>query len=250
MTLKEGYKLQEFEIKSVLGKGGFGITYLAFDSRLKKDVAIKEFFPKDLVCRDETSNSVSLQKIEGKYNEEEKEICGIRYRYFLKKFEKEAQIIASLDHPNIVKVIRYLEENNTGYFVMNYIKGESLKKYIQRVGKLTQEQTLEIIIPVLEGLKAVHNAEFLHRDIAPDNIFLTQNGKAMLLDFGAAKSIIIDTNGEEVSIGVVKKGYSAPEQYYDDSIHTVATDIYSVGAVIAFMLSFANIIGIINTLIK
>lgn len=237
MTLKEGYRLQEFEIKSILGQGGFGITYLAFDTRLKQHVAIKEFFPKDLVSRDEDNNTISLQKIKGEDSESEKDICITRYKHFLKKFEREAQIMAELNHPNIVKVTRYLEENNTGYFVMNYIKGESLKKYIQRVGKLTQEQVLEIIIPVLEGLKAVHSKNFLHRDIAPDNIFLTQNGKPMLLDFGAAKSTITDPNGDEVSIGVVKKSYSSPEQFYDDSIHTVATDIYSVGAVIVFCLT-------------
>jgi len=237
MTLKEGYRLQEFEIKKKLGQGGFGITYLAFDTRLKKDVAIKEFFPKDLVNRDEQDNSVSLQKIEGEDSEDKQEISRTRYKHFLKKFEQEAQIMASLDHPNIVKVTRYFEENNTGYFVMNYIKGESLKKYIERVGKLPQDQILEIIIPLLEGLKHVHNADFLHRDIAPDNIFLAQNGKTMLLDFGAAKSTLIDATGKEVSIGVIKKSYSAPEQFYDDSIHTIATDIYSIGAVIVFCLT-------------
>ncbi len=236
MTLKEGYKLKEFEIKRVLGKGGFGITYLAFDTLLKKDVAIKEFFPKELVDRDSSDNSISLQTIEGEESEEKSEICLQRYQYFLKKFVKEAQIIASLEHQNIVKVIRYFEENNTAYFVMNYIKGESLKKYIQRIGKLTQEQILDIILPILEGLKIVHKAGFLHRDIAPDNIYLTQNGKPILLDFGAAKSTIVDKQGEEVSIGIIKKGYSAPEQHYDDSIHTVSTDIYSVAAVIVFCL--------------
>ena len=237
MTLKKGYKLQEFEIKSVLGQGGFGITYLAFDTLLKKDVAIKEFFPKDLVNRTSSDNSVTLEQIVGEDNEDKREVSLKRYKYFLEKFEREAQIMAELEHPNIVKAIRYLKENNTGYFVMNYIKGESLKKYIQRVGKLTQEQILEIMIPVLEGLKAVHSKDFLHRDIAPDNIFLTQNGKPMLLDFGAAKSTITDSDGTELSIGVIKKSYSAPEQFYDDSIHTVATDIYSVGAVIVFCLT-------------
>ena len=236
MTLPKGFRLKEFEIKGVLGKGGFGITYLVEDTNLKKEMAIKEFFPRELVDRDEDSNSVSLERIEKTYSGEKREVYIKRYRHFLKKFETEAQIMASIDHPNIVKVIRYFEHNNTGYFVMNYIKGESLKEYVSKVGRLTQEQVMEIVVPILEGLKAVHNSNFLHRDIAPDNIFLTQKGKPMLLDFGAAKNTLLDSGGES-SIGVVKKGYSAPEQYSDGSIHTVSTDIYSMGAVIVFMIS-------------
>ena len=237
MTLQEGYRLQEFEIKKVLGKGGFGVTYLAIDTYLDKEVAIKEFFPRDFVTRDEGDYSVSLQKMEEEYDEEKKRIYKRRYKHFLKRFEQEAKIMSSIVHPNVVKVIRYFPTNNTGYFVMNYIKGESLKKYIQKIGRLSQEQIMEVIIPTLEGVKAVHSKNFLHRDIAPDNIFLTQNGKPMILDFGSAKSTIIEDDGKEFSIGVIKKGYSAPEQYSDDSIHNVATDIYSVGAVIVFMMT-------------
>jgi len=235
MSLPMGYKLGKFEIKQVLGKGGFGITYLVMHTGLKKEMVIKEFFPKDLVDRDDENSTVSLKNIDD--DNEKYELNRRRYKYFLKKFEDEAKIMASIDHPNIVKVHDIFKENNTQYFVMDYIKGESLKKYIKREGGLNQERIMEIIMPILEGLKAVHNKNLLHRDIAPDNIFLTQKGKAMLLDFGAAKSTIRDDDGTEVSIGVVKKGYSAPEQYSDDSIHTISTDLYAVGAVIVFLIT-------------
>jgi len=237
MALPEGYRLEDFEIKKVLGHGGFGIVYLAIDTKLKTEVAIKEFFPRELVDRDEDTHSISLQRLEDECDNEKRKLYKKRYKHFLKKFEKEAQIMASIEHPNIVKVTRFIEANNTIYFVMNYIKGESLKEYVKRVGRLTQEQIMEVIIPILEALKVVHSRGFLHRDIAPDNIRLTQNGKPILFDFGAAKSRIIDSDGTEISIGVFKNGYSSPEQYYQDSTHSASTDIYSVGAVITFMLS-------------
>ena len=240
MTLQKGYRLKEFEIKRVLGQGGFGITYLAIDTNLQKEVAIKEFFPRELVDREETTESVSLKSLE--YDDRKKALNQKKYNHFLEKFKKEAQIMSSIEHPNIVKVIRILHENNTSYFVMNYIEGDSLKEYVKRVGSLTQEQIIEIVMPILEGLKIVHSRNFLHRDIAPDNILLTKgSGKPMLIDFGAAKNTVRDSDGTEFSIGVIKNGYSAPEQHSEESIHTSSTDIYAVGAVIAFMVSGGEI---------
>ncbi len=222
--LPKGYRLQEYKIERVLGQGGFGITYLARDVNLQKQIVIKEFFPKEYSSRDGSTYSV----LPDKNRDEDK------YGYFLKKFINEARILASIEHPNIVKVTRFFEENNTGYFLMDYIQGESLKHYINRKGSLDESEILSIIIPILEGLKEVHAKDFLHRDIAPDNIYITQNGMPMLIDFGAAKNVVAK---ESKSIaGVFKAGYSSPEQYILSAKHTKATDIYSVGAVIVAMI--------------
>lgn len=220
-----GYMLQEYKIESVLGQGGFGITYLATDINLDKEIVIKEFFPKEFSSR--MSNIHTVLSNEGEKSK--------TYKYLLKKFLSEAKILASLTHPNIVKVTRFFEANNTAYFIMDYIKGESLKSYISENGTLSQEDIKKIIIPVLEGLKTIHNKSFLHRDIAPDNIYLTQYGVPMLIDFGSAKNII---GNESKSLAtIVKAGYSAPEQYILSSIHTESTDIYATGAVIVTMIT-------------
>jgi len=220
-----GYRLQEYQIDRVLGQGGFGITYLATDVNLDKQIVIKEFFPKEFSSRE--SNVYSIVSHKGDENE--------LYRYLMKKFLSEAKILASFSHPNIITVTRFFEENSTAYFIMDYVKGESLKSYIERNGSLSQDNIEKIIIPILEGLKAVHKKNFLHRDIAPDNIYLTIDGRPILIDFGSAKDTIGDESKSLATI--VKAGYSAPEQYISSSIHTKSTDIYAIGGVIASMIS-------------
>ena len=220
-----GYRLQEYQIDRVLGQGGFGITYLATDVNLDKQIVIKEFFPREFSSRE--SNVYSILSHKGEENEV--------YQYLMKKFLSEAKILASFSHPNIITVTRFFEENNTAYFIMDYVKGESLKSYVERNGSLSQDNIEKVIIPILEGLKSVHEKSFLHRDIAPDNIYLTIDGKPMLIDFGSAKNTIGDESKSLATI--VKAGYSAPEQYISSSIHTKATDIYAIGGVIASMIS-------------
>ena len=220
-----GYRLQEYQIDRVLGQGGFGITYLATDVNLDKQIVIKEFFPKEFSSRE--SNVYTIVSHKGKENEV--------YRYLMKKFLSEAKILASFSHPNIITVTRFFEENSTAYFVMDYVKGESLKSYVERNGSLSQDTIEQVIIPILEGLKAVHEKSFLHRDIAPDNIYLTIDGRPILIDFGSAKDTIGDESKSLTTI--VKAGYSAPEQYISSSTHTKSTDIYAIGGVIASMMS-------------
>ena len=223
--LPKGYRLQEYEIERVLGEGGFGITYLAKDTRLKKQIVIKEFLPRDFASRKSDTYQIIPDSGEKRKT----------YQYFLKKFEEEAILLASIKHLNIVKVTRAFEANNTAYFVMDYIEGESLKSYISSHGTLSEEKVLKIMIPILEGLKEVHKKNFLHRDIAPDNIYIAKNKMPILIDFGAARDLNQDKSHSLAS--VVKKGYSAPEQYISTSKHTPATDIYAVGAVMLTMIS-------------
>ena len=224
--LPKGYLLKNYEIKSVLGAGGFGVTYLARDVHLETEVVIKEFLPQEFSTREVGRHSV-IPYTDAKENS--------TYEYLLKKFLKEAQILASIKHPNVVRVFSFFEENNTAYFVMDYISGESLKSYIERKKNINESEILSIVLPLLEGLKEVHRNNYLHRDIAPDNIYLRENGMSMLIDFGAAKNA---TRQESTSLAsIVKSGYSAPEQYTSNAKQTNATDIYAIGSVLYSMIS-------------
>ena len=218
-TLPIGHILQnEYKIESVLGAGGFGITYLARDTNLNYLVVIKEFLPQDMAARDQSRISVTpFTKDTQNYN------------HLLKRFSEEAQLLAKMRHPNIVKVIRFFKENNTAYFVMEYAEGETLKEYLHRHNTLKEEEILSIMMPILEGTKYVHEQGFLHRDIAPDNIYLTKNGMPILIDFGAARDAIAEESKNISSI--VKEGYSSPEQYTINNKQNASSDIYALGAV-------------------
>ena len=224
--LPTGYKTHGYKIIKVLGQGGFGITYLAENIYLKTYVVIKEFLPQEFASRALQTYNVTPNK-----NKPSK-----IYKYFKQKFLEEAQILASITHLNIVKVTHFFETNNTAYFVMDYLKGESLKSYITHKKNIDEEKIIQIIIPILEGLKEVHAKNFLHRDIAPDNIYLADNKMPILIDFGAVKNL---ANKESKSVAsVAKKGYSAPEQYSSvETTPSMATDIYAVAAVMLTMIT-------------
>ena len=132
----------EYKIISVLGQGGFGITYLAEDINLNYKVVIKEFLPQDMATRDETRINVTPFT---------KDVDS--YTHLLKRFSEEAQLLANMKHPNVVKVIRFFNANNTAYFVMEYAEGETLKAYLQQHKTLSEEEILSIMMPILEGAK-------------------------------------------------------------------------------------------------
>ena len=213
-SLPIGHILQnEYKIERVLGTGGFGITYLARDINLNYLVVIKEFLPQHMATRDKSHIGVTpFTKDTGSYN------------HLLKRFIEEAQLLAKMRHPNIVKVIRFFKANNTAYFVMEYAEGETLKEYLKRNNTLSEEEILSIMMPILEGAKYVHKQGFLHRDIAPDNIYLTKNGMPILIDFGAARDAIAEESKNISSI--VKEGYSSPEQYTINNKQNASSDIY------------------------
>ncbi len=223
--LPKGYRLRDYEIIRVLGSGGFGVTYLAKHIELETLLAIKEFLPHSIARREEKTFSI----IPFTNSKDENS-----YAYHTEKFLNEAKILASIRHANIVKVFHFFKENNTAYFIMDYVKGKSLKEYIKQQGSLDEEEIISIIMPILEGLKEVHNKHYLHRDIAPDNIYLRENSVPMLIDFGTVK----DTEQNVITaVPIIKRGYSAPEQYSTSSELSRATDIYAIGAVLYTMIS-------------
>ncbi len=215
--LPKGYKLGEYVIEKVLGHGGFGITYLAYDSQLSSMVAIKEFFPRSVAARGE---GYTLRPLASGADD---------FKWGLQEFLKEARALAKFKHNHIVRVLRFVEANGTAYMVMEYEEGESLDVYLKRSGGFLNEQMLlSVFIPVLNGLQAVHDAGVLHLDIKPDNIYLRSNGQPMLIDFGSSRQ----AKGESASGGKIAltPAYSAIEQYPDIGDTGPWTDVYSMGA--------------------
>jgi serine/threonine protein kinase len=216
-ALPESFQLEEYLVDSVLGHGGFGITYLAKDTNLEQWVAIKEYLPNDLAVRE------GLSTVYAKSTTDE-----TAFDYGLERFILEARTLAQFHHPNIVRVIRYFKANRTAYMVMEYIEGESLSMRIKRC-PLNEEELLDLVLPLLDGLEKVHAAGFLHRDIKPANIILRLDGSPVLLDFGAARLAIGQRTTDLTSI--VTPGYAPFEQYDSKSPQGPWTDIYSLGAV-------------------
>lgn len=224
-ALPVGYVLQhDYKIVKNLGQGGFGITYLAEDTNLGNYIVIKEFLPQSMAVRDQSRYTVMP------YDKGDS-----LFPHLLQRFIEEAKLLAGLRHPNIVKVIRLLEANDTAYFIMEYEEGETLEDYLNHTSKLREEDILGIMMPILEGTKYVHSKGILHRDIAPDNIYLKTNGMPMLIDFGAARSAVAE-EGQKLS-AIAKDGYSPPEQYTVNSNQNEATDIYALGAVFYRMIT-------------
>lgn len=217
-ALEPGYKLHWYEIQSVLGQGGFGITYLALDTNLDRLVAIKEYLPSDFAVRDGDS---SVHPLSGDTQPQ--------FEWGLDRFISEAKILSKFEHPNIVRIFAVFEENNTGYLIMPYEKGDSLQTLLKDKKTLDQSSLLKIIEPILDGLEMVHEHEFIHRDIKPDNIFIREDGSPVLLDFGSARQAA--TGQVKTLTTLVSPGYAPFEQYYSKSDEQGPwTDIYGLGA--------------------
>ena len=221
-SLPAGYRINEYHIERPLGGGGFGITYLARDSNLQLPVAIKEYFPSDLVTRG-ADQSVKVRGGDNQHQEQ--------YDWGLERFLDEARALATFRHPNIVRVLRYFRENGTAYIVMEYESGQPLKRWVPHNAPLSQRALLSIIYPVLDGLEAVHKTGFLHRDIKPDNIYVRADGTPVLLDFGAARRV---TANKDLT-NIVSPGFAPFEQYHSHGNQGPWTDIYSLGAVMYWM---------------
>lgn len=219
VALRAGTLLNNrYIVGRVLGQGGFGITYLALDTQLNARVAVKEFMPGEIATRIGTTVSVMA---ETKAND---------FAYGAERFQEEARTLAKfIGHPNIAGVSSYFDENDTSYFVMDYIEGISFKSYIaNHGGKVSVDEALNVMIPVLRALTAVHEEGFIHRDVTPDNIYISKDGNVKLLDFGSARYSIGD---KSKSLDVILKvGYAPKEQYIRRGRQGPYTDVYSCAA--------------------
>ena len=210
--------LHEYRIEQVLGAGGFGTTYLARDTHLDKQVAIKEYFPCDIAMR---AAEGTVQPATSQQEDD--------YKWGIDRFLLEARTLAKFSHPNIVRVVRYFEANGTAYMVMDYERGEPLKNLLIVNSRLPEAQLRRLAGPLLDGLRAVHAAGFLHRDIKPDNIFVRSDGTPVLIDFGSARHAL---GGETRALtAILTPGYAPLEQYSSDGRQGAWTDLYALGGV-------------------
>jgi len=187
----------KYLVGRVLGEGGFGITYLGWDLNLDMKVAIKEYYPSGFVTR-ETTATTTVTPLSGEKRE--------AYFNGLEKFVNEAKSLAKFSSlPGVVSVKDFFRENGTGYIVMEYVEGITLKQYLKKEGgRLPINQVLQLVKPLIKSLTQMHEIGIIHRDISPDNIMLTSGGEVKLLDFGAARDI--STDGADIHISEVKSG--------------------------------------------
>src|SRR3984893_1393666 len=217
VALSAGRMIGRYEVVSVLGQGGFGITYRARDSQLGREVAIKEYLPLALAVRQD--GTTVLPRSTGPSED------SARGR---ERFVAEGRILASLqDAPAIVRVFDFLEANGTAYIVMQLLHGETLESRLKRTGPLKSAEIDRILWPLLDGLEQVHNAGFLHRDIKPANILLDDAGNPTLIDFGASRAAIA---GRSTALtAIFTPGYAAAEQM-TSAKQGPWTDIYGLSA--------------------
>jgi serine/threonine protein kinase len=214
-----GEKIGGYRIEKILGQGGFGITYLAKDEKLDRYLAIKEYFPTEFSKREE-NGAVYPQSVD------EEEV----YEWGLERFLNEGKTLAKFKHPNIVRFIDYLEENNTAYIIMEYEHGNDLSTILKERKSLSSDEILKIFLPLLDGLALVHQAGFIHRDIKPANIFIREDGSPVLIDFGSARQGLATKTKTLTTL--VSPGYAPFEQYNTGGTSKQGpwTDIYALGA--------------------
>jgi serine/threonine protein kinase len=221
-ALSAGTMLGEFEVQSLLAVGGFGMVYRGYDHTLHRQVAIKEYMPSALVGRP-TGLALSARS----------HVDETSFQTGLKSFIDEARLLARFDHPSLVKVYRFWEANNTAYMAMPLYTGMTLKEARRRMSGPPPEAWLrKVLWSVLQALQVLHDADTLHRDVSPDNIFLQDVGPPVLLDLGAARKAILDSSQKHTAI--LKVNYAPIEQYADapDLREGPWTDLYALAAVV------------------
>ncbi|HEY9843620.1 MAG TPA: serine/threonine-protein kinase, partial [Candidatus Obscuribacterales bacterium] len=215
----------QYVIGRVLGHGSFGITYLAYDRSLKVKVAIKEYFPAEYATRNPQDMSVVPYP-------------GQKGELFLsgkRKFIAEAQLLSSLRSPYIIRIRHFFEEGNTAYFVMEYLEGQTLREYLAgRGGRISFEQQRPVLMALLDALEEVHSHNSYHRDIKPDNIYMTLQELPILLDFGSARQ---QTQHQTATFSLLTPGFAPIEQYSTHGIQGPWTDIYGVASTVYYALT-------------
>lgn len=225
-ALPLGTRLAEFELIGLVGQGGFGIVYLARDHSLQRDVALKEYMPSSLAVRNgDTTISVRSERHRETFD------AGLR------SFVNEARLLAQFDHPALVKVFRFWEQNGTAYMVMPFYQGITLKQQLQQMPPPDEAWLQALLAPLLDALALMHAAQCFHRDIAPDNILLLPDGRPVLLDFGAARRVISDMN--QALTVILKPGYAPIEQYGESSSMKQGawTDLYALASVVYYAIT-------------
>jgi serine/threonine protein kinase len=225
-VLPLGTRLGEFEVRGVLGVGGFGIVYLAFDHALEREVAVKEYMPASLAGRTETMH-VSLRS----------QSDADTFALGLRSFVNEAKLLARFDHPSLLKVHRYWEANGTAYMAMPVMRGRTLKEVRAEMGPPPDEAWLRAMLtPLLSAIDKLHAEGVYHRDIAPDNIQIGPDGVPVLLDFGAARRVISDKS--QTLTAILKPAYAPIEQYAEAGSVKQGpwTDLYALGATLHYLL--------------
>jgi len=228
-AMETGARLGDCEILSVLGEGGFGITYLAWDSRLRTNIALKEYFPSELALRDEATTTV-VTRTQSSLNDYEKG---------LEEFQREARLLARFKHTNIVRVRKFHHANNTAYMVMDYEQGKNFTRWLKDLRRPPTQEELDFLTTgILNALELIHANDMLHRDIAPDNIYIRSNNSPVLLDFGAARQDYA-TRSHTLQ-AIVKPGYSPHEQFaFTPKSQGPWTDIYSLSATLYLAITGA-----------
>lgn len=217
----------KYLVGKVLGQGGFGITYIGWDLALERKVAIKEYYPSGQVSRTPGNLELSWYTTESSRQAREDG---------MQMFLKEARKMSKVDEVSgIVRVRDLFQENGTAYIVMDYVEGETLKARLQRVGPMPWKQAKDIFLPAIRTMEEVHKAGLIHRDISPDNLMLTPDGKVKLLDLGAAKDLTINSGAS--SMQVAKSGFSPLEQYTQRGGSGPWTDVYAMAATIYYTLT-------------
>jgi serine/threonine protein kinase len=218
-ALPQGYKLQNYRIDRAISRGGFSIVYRAVDDN-GQVVAIKEYLPSGLVLRTEGSrvHASSIENLDS-------------FRFGMKCFFEEGKALATINHPNVVRVMNFFRANETVYMVMRYERGRTLQQYIQgNQGMLPESLIRHVFSRLLNGLREVHTRRLLHLDIKPANIYIRTDGSPVLLDFGAARQVLA-TRGKKIT-PMYTPGFAAPEQYRDSESDQLGpwTDVYGIGA--------------------
>ena len=225
--MEPGTRVRErYTIGRTIGFGGFGVTYIGYDDVLDQKVAIKEYLPGEFSTRMPGQTQVKV------FNGEKTQ----QFHDGMKQFVDEAKRLAKFQNEKgIVKIFDSFEENNTAYIVMEYLEGVTLTDYIKENGIIDENEAVEMLMPVMESLKKVHEVGLLHRDIAPDNIFLTNDGEVKLIDFGAAR--FATTSHSRSLTVIIKPGFSPEEQYRSRGDQGTYTDVYALAATLYKMMT-------------
>ncbi len=227
LHLSPGTLLKDtYIVGNVLGYGGFGVTYLGWNTVLQQKVAIKEYLPSEFSTRMAGQTRVTI------FNGDKSE----QFHDGVEKFVEEANRLARFrDTDGIVRIFESFQENNTAYIVMEYLDGETLTQYLEKNGAMSADEAVRLMTPIIRSLQTVHEQGIIHRDIAPDNIMVTKKGEVKLIDFGAAR--YATTSHSRSLTVVIKPGYSPEEQYRSRGDQGPWTDVYAVGATMYRMIT-------------